>query len=96
MPVFFEPHRADIGQCRVQSSPVVPEHPGDDFVHRVAPGRKALPMQALWQNPKSAQQLPRRLIEGVMPYSVSTSLKSLLAYWLPLSLWKMRSACLLG
>ena len=30
MPVCFELHRADIGQCRVQSSSVVPEHPGDD------------------------------------------------------------------
>ena len=45
MPGFFEPHRADIGQCRVQSSPVVPEHPGDDFIHRLAPGLEALPMQ---------------------------------------------------
>ena len=46
MPVFFEPHRAEIGQRRVQSSSVVPEHPGDDFVHRLAPGRKALSMKA--------------------------------------------------
>ena len=28
-----------------------------------------------------SQQLPLRLIELVMPYSVNTSLKSLLAYW---------------
>jgi transposase len=28
-----------------------------------------------------SQQSPRRLIDAVMPYSVSTSLKSLLAYW---------------
>jgi len=43
-----------------------------------------------------SQQLPRRLIEAVMPYSVKTSLKSWLAYWLPLSLWKINPACLLG
>lgn len=31
-----------------------------------------------------------------MPYSFSTSLKSLLAYWLPLSLWKISPFCLSG
>src|SRR5450631_2120552 len=30
-----------------------------------------------------SQQLPLRLIDGVMPCSLSTSLKSSLAYWLP-------------
>ena len=43
-----------------------------------------------------SQQLARRLIEAVMPYSVSASRKSLLAYWLPLSLWKISPAFLLG
>jgi hypothetical protein len=53
-------------------------------------------LQALWQNPKSAQQLPQRLIDAVIPCAVSTSRKSLLAYWLPLSLCKISLACLLG
>jgi hypothetical protein len=43
-----------------------------------------------------SQQLPRRLIEAVMPYALSTSRKSLLAYWMPRSLWKITPACLLG
>jgi hypothetical protein len=43
-----------------------------------------------------SQQLPRRLIEAVMPYSARTSRKSSLAYWLPLSLWKISPACLPG
>ena len=33
-----------------------------------------------------SQQLPRRLMDALMPYSVSTPLKSSLAYWLLLSL----------
>ena len=47
LPVFFELHRADVGQRRVQSGSVVPEYPGDDFVHGLAPGLEALPVQPL-------------------------------------------------
>ena len=36
-----------------------------------------------------SQQFPLRLIEGMMAYSLSTLLKSSLAYWLPRSLWKI-------
>ncbi len=43
-----------------------------------------------------SQQSPRRLIDAVMPYVVSTSRQSLLAYWLPRSLWKINPASLLG
>ena len=43
-----------------------------------------------------SQQSPRRLIEAVMPYSLSTSRKSLLAYWLPRSLWNISPAVLPG
>src|SRR5664279_2071897 len=42
------------------------------------------------------QQLPLRLIDGVMPCSLSTSLKSALAYWQPRSLWKINPAFLPG
>ena len=43
-----------------------------------------------------AQQFARRLIEPVMPYSLSTSLKAWLAYWLPRSLWNSTPGCLPG
>src|SRR5664280_1775311 len=43
-----------------------------------------------------SQQFPLRLIDGVMPCSLSTSLKSSLAYWLPRSLWKISPASLPG
>jgi len=43
-----------------------------------------------------SQQLPLRLIDGVMPWSLSTALKSSLAYWLPRSLWKINPAYLPG
>jgi hypothetical protein len=43
-----------------------------------------------------SQQLALRLIELVMPYALSTSWKSWLAYWLPRSLWKINPACLCG
>lgn len=36
-----------------------------------------------------SQQLPLRLIELRMPYSVSARWKSSLQYWLPRSLWKI-------
>jgi hypothetical protein len=36
-----------------------------------------------------SQQLPLRLIEAVMPYSVSLAVMAWLAYWLPRSLWKI-------
>jgi hypothetical protein len=38
------------------------------------------------------QQLPLRLIEGVVPHSLSNLLNSWLAYWLPRSLWKINPA----
>ena len=77
---------------------VVPEEPRDGLIFGLAPRHKALPVQALdlqrtkqrfaagIDAPMSSQQLPRRLIELVMPYSLSTSLKAPLAYWLPWSL----------
>ena len=39
-----------------------------------------------------SQQLPLRLIDGVIPHCFSTLLKSSLAYWLPRSLWEISSA----
>jgi hypothetical protein len=39
-----------------------------------------------------SQQLPLRLIEAVMPYSVSWAAIAWLAYWLPRSLWKITPA----
>src|SRR5471032_2613397 len=39
-----------------------------------------------------SQQLPLRLIEGVIPQSFSSLLNSWLAYWLPRSLWKISPA----
>jgi hypothetical protein len=43
-----------------------------------------------------SQQLPRRLIDALTPYSASTSRKSLLAYWLPRPPWEIGPACWLG
>ena len=102
-PFAFELHRADISQRSMQPGFVVPEQPGNGFILGVAPGHEALPVQALdlqraeqclaagIDAPMSSgrcQQLPRRLIELVIPYSWSTPLKAPLAYWLPRSLWK--------
>jgi hypothetical protein len=60
-PVFLEPHRADVGQRRVQSGSVVPGHPGDDFVHGLTSGLEALPMQAF-----HLQRPEQRLAAGVV------------------------------
>jgi len=39
-----------------------------------------------------SQQLPLRLIEAVMPYSVSLVVMAVLTYRLPRSLWKITPA----
>ena len=61
-PVLLELHRADVGQRRVQSSPVVPEQPVDDFVLGLAPGFELLPVQ-----PLDLQRPEQRLAAGVVP-----------------------------
>lgn len=75
LPVFFEPHRADIAQREVQS-PVVEEHqPVDDLVHHFTVGGENHPpySQPTFQLPHMlsvgalSQQLPLRLIELLMP-----------------------------
>jgi hypothetical protein len=48
--------------------------------------RRSLPASVSLQ--ALSQQLPRRPIDAVKPYSVSKARKSLLAYWLPRPLWK--------
>jgi hypothetical protein len=67
-PVFFELHRADVGQRRVQSGSVVPEHPGDDFVHGLAPGLEALPVQ-----PLHLQRPEQRFAAGLVPAVAATA-----------------------
>ena len=90
-PVLLELQWADIRQPRVQPRLVGPEQPREGFVLGVAPRHESLNVQPIYlQRPEqrlaagvvpASQQLPRRLIEAVMPCSVSTSLKSRLAYW---------------
>jgi len=80
----------------MQTGHVVPEQPRDGLVLGLAPRHEALPMQALdFQRAEQrlaagidapmsshlrSQQLPRRLMEPLMPYSLSASLKAPLAY----------------
>src|SRR6218665_2129892 len=62
MPVFLEPHRADVRQRGVQPGAVVPEYPGDDLVLGLAPRHEALPMQSL-----HLQRTEQGLAAGVVP-----------------------------
>ena len=62
MPVFFKLHRADVRQRRVQSGPVVPEQPGDDFIGGLAPAREALAVQ-----PLHLQRAEHGFAAGVVP-----------------------------
>ena len=62
MPVFLEPHRADVRQRRVQPGPVVPEYPVDDLVFCLTPRDEALSVQ-----PLHLQRPEQRLAAGVVP-----------------------------
>jgi len=92
-PVLLELHRANVVQRRVHSCSVIPEQPGDGFILGLADGSKRWPCsRSTFSEPNNvseqalSQQLLLRLIDGLMPCSLSTSLKSSLAYWLPRSL----------
>src|SRR6516165_2797748 len=92
-PVLLELHWADVVQRRVHSCSVIPEQPCDDFILGLTDGCKPWPCsRSTFREPNSvseqalSQQLPWRLIDGLMPCSLSTSRKSSLAYWLPRSL----------
>ena len=74
--VLFKLHRAEVIQRRVQSCSVIPEQPIEDFILGLAKSFKVLagqPFHLQGSEQALSQQLPLRLIEALMPRSLSDS-----------------------
>src|ERR1017187_2968057 len=102
-PVLLELDRAYVVQRRVHSCSVYQssQEMVSSLASRMVSKRRPC-SRSTFSEPNNvseqalSQQLPLRRIDGAMPCSLSTWLKSSLAYWLPRSLWKISPVSLPG
>ena len=64
VPVFLEPHWADVAQLGVKSAMVVERQPVDDLVHRLVLGGELLAVQATHFQ-AAPQAFGRRIVPAV-------------------------------